>query len=450
MSDNLTEEQKLAYEKIINGENVCIIGKGGSGKSHIISLIMDEETLLLAPTGMAALNLGGGARTIHSTLMIGEKSLNAWSWAKVSSFIESKEGQLRNFFSKYKRIVFDEGSMIISGLFDTFAKIFHTIYGTDSSVLFNGYQIIMMFDPLQLPPVKNSLEPYLDLNRGNQNRKLLKSDYIINNPDFKRLFNKDLDNIVHFTVNMRNTDPEWNEVLDACRTGFYNINRSEKQRLLTILNSRVFHRNQVTHEGSPLKELYDNNTVTSLTRKLIETINKTRLDKLIENNGGLQYCIDRNMGITKQVFSDKYIDRVDNPKKLYEVSVNYMDDLGGYYSKKIYNENTRKYEIITECIITKRQIVMLRCNQLHPNLKNGSLGKIVDILCDDYNNVLSIDVKFNSVDDIIQLKGKILNILIFLIYRYPHSRLSQHQQLQYTNFKDKHGQIHYLSIIIKM
>ena len=34
-------------------------------------------------------------------------------------------------------------------------SLFNTIYNTDSSILFNNCQIIMSFDPLQLPPIKN-------------------------------------------------------------------------------------------------------------------------------------------------------------------------------------------------------------------------------------------------------------------------------------------------------
>ena len=395
MADNLTGKQLIAYEKIIAGEDVCIFGKGGSGKSYLIELTMNTKTLLLAPTGMAALNLGNTARTIHSTLMIGEKSLNAWNWEKVKSFIESKESILKNFFDKYDRIVFDEGSMIISGLFNTFVQLFHTIYKTDSRSIFNGLQIIMLFDPLQLPPVKNSMEPYLDLNNKGKSPQLSRSDYIVNNPDFKALFNARLDNIIHLDVNMRNRDPEWNEVLDACRTGFKLCSQEDKIRLLTLLNERVFTRNHTCIDGAPLKELYDNNTITSLKRSFIEEVNKKRLNKLMEINNET-FTIDRIVKVTKETFILQNIDRCDNPCKLYDLSKNYMDDLGGYYSSKIKNS---KWEIITEFIITVNQRVMLRNNQLHPKLKNGSLGNIVDIECNENHEVICIKVKFDTLDD---------------------------------------------------
>lgn len=396
MSDNLNEEQTLAYEKILNGENVLLFGKGGSGKSHLIELIMDEETLLLAPTGMAALNLGEKARTMHSTLMIGEKSLNAWNWEKVKSFIENKEVVLKKFFDKYKRIVFDEGSMIISGLFNTFVQLFNTVYNTDSSVIFNNCQIIMSFDPLQLPPIKNE-ETLLDLNNNKPSPKLSRSDYIVNNPDFKVLFNTELDNIIHFTVNMRNRDPEWNEVLDACRTGFKLCVRSEKERLLVLLNARVFTRIYTCADGAPLKELYDSNTVTSLKKTFIESVNQKRFNKLVEINDGIIYNIDRIIKISKNEFISSYIDRCDSPERLYELSKNYMDNMGGYYSCK--SKIQRKWVIDTKFSITVNQRVMLRNNQLHTRLINGSLGNIISIDLDETREVSSIKVKFDTLDE---------------------------------------------------
>jgi len=77
--ESLTPEQKKAYLRILNKENVLIFGQGGSGKSYLIEGIKDEKTLCLAPTGMAAINMCSDARTIHSVLQIGEKSLQAWN-----------------------------------------------------------------------------------------------------------------------------------------------------------------------------------------------------------------------------------------------------------------------------------------------------------------------------------------------------------------------------------
>ena len=91
--ETFNEKQKLAYKKIQAGEDVLIFGPGGSGKSYLIDVLRknNERMLCLAPTGMAAINMNEEARTIHSLLMIGAKSLQAWNWEKVSAQISKQK-----------------------------------------------------------------------------------------------------------------------------------------------------------------------------------------------------------------------------------------------------------------------------------------------------------------------------------------------------------------------
>ena len=296
----LLDYQKIAYREIMKGKNLLIIGQGGSGKSYLVDVIRNDRTLCLAPTGMAAINMCSRARTIHSILQIGEKSLQAWNWEKVHQHISKKKKILRKFFDNYDRIIIDECSMIVSGLLNTLIKTFNLVYETDSSILFNGKQIIFIMDPLQLPCVKNSSEPYLDMTIY-QRRELAESDYIVNNPDFKRLFNKELGNIIHFTGNKRCDDYEWCEVLSACRTGFKECNHREKSKYLRILNKRrvsmsdcydkhsentnhtendaLFnaldeHINSEPSQNTELIEKYNKNTKTTLKKDNVQKINR--------------------------------------------------------------------------------------------------------------------------------------------------------------------------------
>ena len=56
---NFNELQQKAYESIISGHNTCITGPGGTGKSYVIQQIREsikDETIFVAPTGIAAVN----------------------------------------------------------------------------------------------------------------------------------------------------------------------------------------------------------------------------------------------------------------------------------------------------------------------------------------------------------------------------------------------------------
>ena len=95
-------------------------------------------------------------------------------------------------------------------------------------IIFNNKQVVFLMDPLQLPCVKNSETTFLDLENSKFTpRELDESDRIINNPYFKKLFNKD--NIINFTVNKRCSDPHWKRVLEVCRENFRNCSKKKKR-----------------------------------------------------------------------------------------------------------------------------------------------------------------------------------------------------------------------------
>ena len=67
--EELTDEQKKVFASFRSGANIFLCGKGGSGKSYLTRYIIDyckmsnKSVLICAPTGIAALNIGGS--TIH-------------------------------------------------------------------------------------------------------------------------------------------------------------------------------------------------------------------------------------------------------------------------------------------------------------------------------------------------------------------------------------------------
>jgi ATP-dependent exoDNAse (exonuclease V) alpha subunit len=141
--------QQEAIDLINSGKNVFLSGSAGVGKSHVINQIINNSTALCAPTGIAALNIGGA--TCHSLfqLPIGliteeEKEKIPWKFREVFS---------NNFI---KRIVIDEISMCRSDYFDLIDTRLKRIKNND--LPFGGLQIITVGDGFQLPPIVSNAE----------------------------------------------------------------------------------------------------------------------------------------------------------------------------------------------------------------------------------------------------------------------------------------------------
>lgn len=130
-------------------ENLFITGKAGTGKStllHHFCARTKKKPVLVAPTGVAALNVRG--QTIH-------KFFNFYIDVTPEK-IRRRQIKPRNpkLYAKLKTIIIDEVSMVRSDLLDCIDE-FLRMYGPESDKPFGGVQMIFVGDLYQLPPVVN-------------------------------------------------------------------------------------------------------------------------------------------------------------------------------------------------------------------------------------------------------------------------------------------------------
>jgi ATP-dependent exoDNAse (exonuclease V) alpha subunit len=98
--------------------------------------------LLLAPTGVAAQNIGG--RTIHSELRIVSAPGGFYTQAYADE-------DLKNRLKTIDTIIIDEISMVSAELFDFVSGIFASLHS--NAIAFGGINVIVVGDLAQLPPV---------------------------------------------------------------------------------------------------------------------------------------------------------------------------------------------------------------------------------------------------------------------------------------------------------
>ena len=140
-------DQEYAIERIRQGVNLFVTGGAGRGKSYIIRQIYNNSTVLVAPTGIAALNIGG--ITCHSAFGLPFGYPTAKDWVSVSS----KAKKLFGKGSGVTRIILDEGGMCSAVTLDVIDAKLKLIRGND--LPFGGIQMVMVGDFFQLEPIVN-------------------------------------------------------------------------------------------------------------------------------------------------------------------------------------------------------------------------------------------------------------------------------------------------------
>jgi hypothetical protein len=165
MQIELTEQGSLTLDFINQTErHVFLTGKAGTGKTTLLRQILEQthkHVVVVAPTGIAALNAGGV--TIHSMFQVPFDTflpVDYWGASNQNQFFETPR-TLRNHtrMSRDKKrvirqmdvLIIDEVSMLRADLLDALELTMRRVRGNNQS--FGGVQVLFIGDLMQLPPV---------------------------------------------------------------------------------------------------------------------------------------------------------------------------------------------------------------------------------------------------------------------------------------------------------
>lgn len=150
----LAQEQEAALQSMLSGANVFLTGEAGTGKSTIVKEFnrrSSKNCIFLAPTGIAAVNIGGS--TIHSFLRFAPGPMSEESIESIGN------KRQRELIRSVEVVIIDEISMVRSDLFWAVDyRLRQVSQGRNKKLPFGGKQVILVGDFYQLPPVIKSEE----------------------------------------------------------------------------------------------------------------------------------------------------------------------------------------------------------------------------------------------------------------------------------------------------
>lgn len=132
------------------GKHMLLTGRAGTGKSTWLQLfrkLTKKKAVTLAPTGIAALNVGG--QTIHSFFRFPPRPLTNKDITKVKP-------RLQELYRRMEILIIDEISMVRADLLDHIDRFLRLNRPQQSDQPFGGVQLLLVGDLFQLPPVVSS------------------------------------------------------------------------------------------------------------------------------------------------------------------------------------------------------------------------------------------------------------------------------------------------------
>ncbi|HEX3095622.1 MAG TPA: AAA family ATPase, partial [Patescibacteria group bacterium] len=226
-----------------------ITGQAGTGKSTLLEQFRKttkKNIVVLAPTGVAAANIGG--RTIHSFCGIGPSS----SMTKAKKL--NPRDPHKEVVEHLDMVIIDEASMMRADLLDFFDK-FLRVNRDEPKVAFGGVQIVMVGDLYQLSPVVNRDE-------ASMFAKAYATPYFFSANIFAQISFK----FVELDVVHRQKDKDFLSLLQSIR-----VNQAKREEL-KILNQRVL--------DDSINDLEDFTVYLSTTNAIADKVNGYKLGQV--------------------------------------------------------------------------------------------------------------------------------------------------------------------------
>lgn len=214
---SLSLEQKYAFERFRQGNNIFITGPGGTGKSYFIQFLSQwaeehgRSLSVCAMTGCAAVLLGCNAKTIHSWSGV---RLARGTKQEVVAMVSRNRTAVKTW-KKTSILVLDEVSMLSARLLEILDAVGKCV--RKNLAPFGGIQLVFSGDFYQLPPVPEQV----GAGAGET-----ETQFCFESPLWKRIF--PIENTIELTTLFRQKDAEYIQMLMEIRKGTISPENAKK------------------------------------------------------------------------------------------------------------------------------------------------------------------------------------------------------------------------------
>ena len=329
LSDN--EEQQFIF----------LTGAAGTGKTTLLERVKNQlssKKIVVAPTGIAALNIGG--TTINSAFRIGFETIPV--------ITRSKDPRFAKLLKNLELLIIDEVSMVRAPMLDAISQSLQMY--KNSTKPFGGIDVLACGDLFQLPPVVKQHEEREIYDKYD-------SVYF-----FDALSFKDIDNVKYFQLDKsfrQEEDESFYELLNNIRTG------NDLENTINKINAHCF---DTTLESDAFMTL---------------TSRKNRAEEL--NNHKLSYLDSPEEIIKSKEFGELNENDLPAPRELkikQGASVMFIknDSEGRWVNGTL--------GTIAECLDKKKKCIKVKINNKTHKVEREEWNKVKFTYDDDTDEVL--------------------------------------------------------------